>query len=226
MKKFVSVLLAFILIFSLPFAAFSYKRGGNLTLEVTKSAVPNKTAYIDLLIELDENDENYITCSDEEIMTFDDGLIKLKPDFEIVQYKDDEGFVSYAAHYKDAFIMTYDEYADTYDMYVIQFNEEFLSFREKYNNVKIAYVASDGEILAVSNAVSMMDKHLVVEFQSLSAARAKLTAETITNYYAVIFFGIITLVALAIVYGLISIIYSVVKRRRKRTDNLAAKQKN
>jgi hypothetical protein len=167
------------------------------------------------LIELDENDESYISCSDEEIMTFDDGLIALQPDFEIVQYSDNEGFVSYAAHYKSAFIMAYDEYADTYDMYVIQFNEEFLAFREKYNNVKIAYVASDGEILTVSNAVSMMDKHLVVEFQSLSATRAQLTAETITNYYAVIFLGIIILFALTIIYALISIVYSFVKRRKK-----------
>ncbi|MBR0541842.1 MAG: hypothetical protein IJK26_06495 [Clostridia bacterium] len=223
MKRIISAILVFSLLFSLPLNIFAYKRGGNLCVDVTKSSMPKDTAFIDLLIELDEASPDYILCNDEEIITFDGQIVKLQPEFEIVQYNDDEGFVSYSAHYKEAFVFpyfTYDEYNGTpYDVIEVSVDEDYLELREKYPNVKIAYVSAGGKVLTVSNAVSIMDKNSVIEFDSLTANRAKLEVVTYKNPYLIMAYTVIGVAAAAAV----SVTAYIIAAKKKRKNATAQK---
>lgn len=224
MKRIISAILVFTLLFSLPLNIFAYKRGGNLRVDVTRSSMPKDTAFIDLLIEINPSSPDYILCNDEEIITFDGQIVKLQPEFEIVQYNDDEGFFSYSAHYKEAFVafpyFTYDEYNNTQiDVIGLSFDEDYLELREKYPNVKIAYVSADGKVLTVSNAVSIMDKNSVIEFDNLTANRAKLEVVTYKNPYLIMAYTVIGVAAAAAV----SVTAYIIAAKKKRKNATAQK---
>jgi len=102
--------------------------------------MPEHTTHIDLLIQINENDEEYVDFN-----TNNGKILGVSEQSAIVMYNQD-GFASFTFHFADASYKGF-RFAGSDDQYEI--------LREKYHIIKVALIDKDGNILQISDSVDI-----------------------------------------------------------------------
>lgn len=171
MKRFfalISVMLTMLFVVPLSAYAIAFDRK---ECDLSFSSAPKGTAYIDILVKMDENDENYVPfnvpprfyterfynqqtqCTD---FRYED--LQINADSEIARYNKD-GYVSLLSHYRYAESLTiYDSphnkdgcYADmSAQFYISREGMDIEELANKYGGFRVAYVDENGRVLGVT----------------------------------------------------------------------------
>lgn len=98
MKRLSIIISVIILLsFSTSITCFAFEPSSNFICYINTFNIPENTAYIDMLIPMESNDENYTDYNTENGEKF-----SIKQNSEIVKYNDNS-FASYTFHYKNSF---------------------------------------------------------------------------------------------------------------------------
>ena len=116
---------------------------------------PDQAACADLLIQLPKSSANYTSFNTENGTRF-----KIQQSAPIVTY-DEDGYVSYAFHYKNASCdfklrdPLSDGNEDYFQITLVSDNVQFLNIQQQMPLVKIALLDDAGNLLQVSNSVNI-----------------------------------------------------------------------
>lgn len=171
MKRFfalISVMLT--VLFAVPLSAYA-SHFDRKECDFSFSSAPKGTAYIDILVKMDDDDENYVPfnfpprfyterfynpqtqCTD-----FRYEELQITADSEIARYNKD-GYVSLLSHYRYAESLTiYDSphnkdgcYADmSAQFYISREGMDIEELANKYGGFRVAYVDENGRVLGVT----------------------------------------------------------------------------
>ena len=134
-------------------------------LQVEHMNAPEETAYVDILVKMDDEDSNYVDFTrpprqfEGEIIGGQEGYIDLPitRESEIAKWNED-GYVSLTLHHKDVHELRIDEWYENGEGSFIATHESldiYGSFRmdiyAEYDNVKVAYVDEEGKVLKVTD---------------------------------------------------------------------------
>lgn len=134
-------------------------------LRVERMNAPKETAYVDILIKMDDEDPNYVDFTrpprqfEGEIIGGQEEYIDLPitRESEIAKWNED-GYVSLTLHHKDVQELRVDEWYENGEGSFVATHgrlDIYGSFRmniyAKYSNVKVAYVDEDGKVLKVTD---------------------------------------------------------------------------
>ncbi|MDL2220291.1 hypothetical protein LJC55_01340 [Eubacteriales bacterium OttesenSCG-928-N14] len=122
---------------------------------------PENMAYLDVLVPLDEADENYVE--------FSDGWIEagLPLDSELAAYRDEEGYVSYSAHYKTAAPLELFEEGysiSLWDGWPDNYSEEYYDLLEEFPVVKFAAIDAAGSVIQISDQVDISNSFVDIYY--------------------------------------------------------------
>lgn len=142
MKKVSFIMLSLILLLIVPVQSFAYKNENKLSVNVSPKDMPDGTAFVDLLVKLDDNSKYYSSLNEPKITDLDNNEISISENGEIVTYNQD-GYMSFLFHFKDSAVDS------NIDYHSFAFNN--LDLIQKCKNVKVAFVDSNGKILKVTD---------------------------------------------------------------------------
>lgn len=159
-KLFLSIVLLFVVSFSLPVVASANSPAPAYHLTAILSNLPDNAVYADLLIKIEEKDPLFV---DFQPNAFVQAASEAK---ELVAYSE-EGFRSFTFHYKDAKsniqITEYYNYSND-DLYYVDFCTDleyrdyltqYENLRKHYRDVRIALLDKDFNIIAVSKPAQL-----------------------------------------------------------------------
>lgn len=193
-KKALLFLVSFTLLCSsVQIATCAYKPSPYLVADCHQADIPSQTAYVDLLLPLQENDDLFVTQKDEtEIYLFTDRTaFEIDPASEIATYND--GYYSYLFHFNGSTItINTNAYSGEIS---IQYGaqQELLQYIEKMHSCKLAFVDAQGGILEISDAFTVRDR-LFRDFRKLLISGKSVSVEYVINLYQSVFSVIIFLV--------------------------------
>lgn len=175
-----------------------------------QSDMPPQTAYVDLLLPLQENDTSFVSQKDAaDIRLFTDrAVFDVDPSGEIAAYED--GYYSYLFHFADSSIIVNTNAAN--DEISVQYGtQELLERVEQMHSCKLAFVDAQGNILAISEAFTVRDRPFK-DFKELLVSETSVSVEYTTNPYQIVFAVILCLVAV----GLCLVIFLLLKKLRSK----------
>lgn len=142
---------------------------GGADLSVERMNAPEQTAYVDVLVKMDRDDPNYVdfTIPPKRLVrenTDEEGWprvefvdLPINEESEIAKWRE-EGYISLTLHHKDVVELRIMENYEKEDGSYIATNEVLevkgsfrRDFYKKYNNVKVAYVDEEGNVLKVTD---------------------------------------------------------------------------
>ncbi|MBQ8895320.1 MAG: hypothetical protein IJY88_00820 [Clostridia bacterium] len=204
-KKALIVLIVFCLaVFSLPTFVSANAPAPADHLTVNLSNIPDNAVYADLLIKIDKSDENYV---DFQANSFADSASKAK---SIVDYSDG-GFYSFTFHYKNSQSnIKIENYYD--NLYCVSFCEgidyqEFLTQYESllnhYNDIKIALLDKDFNIIAVSEAAQLPKESKMFNFYGdvyydFNANTIEIDTQINPYFFLVAFVALILMISISV----------------------------
>lgn len=144
----------------------------SVAFDVDANKLPQGTAYIDLLIQMDPDDYMYVAQPVRELEDLNGEPIAFSEESEIYRYRDSQGYMSYSLHYYRAAQWNYrltEMWNKTY--YYNHYSAEMLPFQTR---AKVAYVSESGEVLAVTNDVSIKDIGALLTVNEINAKGMKL----------------------------------------------------
>lgn len=172
MKKICAFIISAIIIMSVSVPCYAYKRGNSLTLYFNQSELDSQTAGIDILVPIDEKSEEYSTFDNYDDLMGINSLISITDKSQISHY-DKNGYISYLCHFKNAYI---DCNQNSDNQIVVNVNH--LDYFLEQGSFIIAFIDSQGNILSVTNTVSIKDG-LFKQFESVSVSNYQAKV----NYY-------------------------------------------
>ena len=201
MKKTTVIVMTVLLLFSCIMPVSTIKISPSLKCVVLQTEdIPAETAYIDLLLPIAEIPE----CYTEWNQTYSaDGIasenIHISTDSAIANYNED-GYCSFLAHFEHAKITV--SPSDDNGLWVTfgDDNYENLYYFQKCKSIKLAFVDKDGNILKVTEAVSVRDR-IFSSFQNIELHGDTVKCVYSFNPYRSV--PIAVLVALAGIYGIL-----------------------
>lgn len=201
MKKTTVIVMTVLLLFSCILPVSAIKISPSLKCAVLQTEdIPAETAYIDLLLPIAEIPE----CYTEWNQTYSaDGIasenIHISADSAIANYNED-GYCSFLAHFEQAKITV--SPSDDNGLWVTfgDDNYENLYYFQKCKSIKLAFVDKDGNILKVTEAVSVRDR-IFSSFQNIELHGDTVKCVYSFNPYRSV--PIAVLVALAGIYGIL-----------------------
>lgn len=156
-KKIIYCFILTYLLESFCFSVYAYRPSPFLSIETTPNDLPQNTAYIDLLLPIQESDENFVLQKDE-IDTvyniFDYSYLQLSDTCEIANYNN--GCYSYYFHFNNSTISVFSFENDNH-IYIHYGEEQRLleDYLRKIDSFKLAFVDEQGCIIKVSNSISV-----------------------------------------------------------------------
>lgn len=150
----VSIVFSLMFILIIPITAFAHSddtsyNGETDTWSPSYSAkmefsnAPDGTAYMDILIKMDETDEDYVQFTS--AVPYSD----IDEDSEIAKLNDD-GYISLSLHYKYTESLEIRHSKDEYDLLTVT-RYNFLYINKNYGDFKVAYVDESGHVLGITN---------------------------------------------------------------------------
>ena len=193
-KSFSVIILLLIFAFSLPTAVFANAPEPADHLTVTLANIPDNVAYADLLIKISQDDSNFI---DFQSNAYADSISESS---EIVTYSQD-GYYSFTFHYKNSKSnIKIEEYYDDLDCVNfcmgLEYNEyltQYENLLNNYNDVKIALLDKDFNIITFSNAAKLSEKTYLTYFSgeiNYDYDTNTLDVDTQIDGYVIMFGGI------------------------------------
>ena len=164
-KSFSVIILLLIFAFSLPTAVFANAPAPADHLTVTLANIPDNAVYADLLIKISQDDSNFIDFQSNDYAEL------ISESSEIVTYSQD-GYYSFTFHYKNSKSnIKIEEYYNDLDCVKfcmdLEYNEyltQYESLLNNYNDVKIALLDKDFNIITVSNAAKLPKENVMYNF--------------------------------------------------------------
>lgn len=174
-KTIISIVSALVLMLSLPITAFALDID-TYYAEIEFTNAPEGTAYMDILVKMDESDENYteFTCppryKKNDYLETEYKYLQIDKDSEIATLNDD-GYISLSLHYKDAEFMTVNKvagYRSTFSLlYDPQTKVDFWELRSVYGDFKAAYVDENGNVLGITGVAEITyERYTAYEFMA------------------------------------------------------------
>ncbi|MBQ8967205.1 hypothetical protein [Ruminococcus sp.] len=151
MKKLYSLLAAAVMAFSLPLTAQAATHYDPNIAHITYSNAPEGTAYMDILVKMKTDDQNYVEFNQAPVSPEGETL-DITAESEIAEYNED-GYVSLSVHHKktESFVLGSGE--DLMTMHSTkQVSSDFIDLSIAYGDFKAAYVDENGNILGVTKA--------------------------------------------------------------------------
>jgi hypothetical protein len=193
-KSFSVIILLLIFAFSLPTVVFANAPAPADHLTVALANIPDNAVYVDLLIKISQDDANFIDFQP------NDYADSISESSEIVTYSQD-GYYSFTFHYKDSKSnIKIDHYYDDLDCVKfcegLEYNEyltQYESLLNNYNDVKIALLDKDFNIITVSNAAKLPEVNNLYNFYgeiNYDFTDNKIDVDISKNYYFIVFGGI------------------------------------
>jgi len=179
-----------------------------LDIDIDTNDIPSETAYIDLLLPISKDDDNFVEfCTDNSVKNiFSDETIILTNQCEI-SYFDLNGFKSYNLHYKDSII---NDHRSSESIVIVSFgkhsNGDFYKF-QKYKNIMLAFVDANGRVLKTTETIDIEDSYFM-RFSGLSVNNNIVRYNELNVYHIV--FAMFAVCAIVIV--IIFICYSRAKQ--------------
>lgn len=232
MKKFIAVVYATVIVFMsiFPLNAFALHFDSGL-VELEWSNAPENTAYIDILVKMDTDDENYVDFTvPPKRMTgkyLENGTTKFRyedmpidKNSEIAQLNDD-GWVSLSLHHKysggiveysDRMILDLNSYYDKDGITIKYGGGDILTISKDYGRFKCAYVDENGNVLGITG--KSKKSYSMTEPYSVTADGD----DVVFNIFGMSPFAEIILIAL--VYGvpvllILAVVYFILRKVRK-----------
>lgn len=248
MKKFIAVicatLIAFISIFPLNVFALDFD---SRTVELEWSNAPENTAYIDILVKMDTDDENYVDFTvPPKRMTgkyLENGTTKFRyedmpidKNSEIAQLNDD-GWISLSLHHKysdgisiwNDTVLCLNCYYDK-DGLKTKYDGvrcDILTISKDYGRFKCAYVDENGNVLGITGKLkksySMSEPYAVIADSDNVTFRIFDMPPFVNMILIVLIYGVPVLLILAVVYF---ILHKVRKSRLHYGDDLSEREKD
>ena len=196
-KSFSVIILLLIFAFSLPTAVFANAPAPADHLTVALANIPDNAVYADLLIKISKDDSNFI---DFQPNAYADSILESS---EIVTYSQD-GYYSFTFHYKDSKSnIKIDHYYDDLD-YVefcngLKYNDyltQYENLLNNYNDVKVALLDKDFNIITVSQAAKLPEVNNLYNFYgeiNYDFTDNKIDVDISKNYYFIVFGGIFSI---------------------------------
>ena len=169
-------------------------------LTIVFSNLPDEAVYADLLIKIDENDPNYI---DHRSNTPVDGIQNI----EGLACHSENGYRSFTLHYKNAVSnIKIEHYYD--DLYRVDFCNgpeyqayltQYEDLRENYNDIKIALLDKDFNIIVVSEATRIPKENRAILFSRMidyDVSNDSFHVDTMISPYFILFSISIMLVSI------------------------------
>jgi hypothetical protein len=193
-KSFSVIILLLIFTFSWPTAVFANAPAPADHLTVALANIPDNAVYADLLIKISQDDADFIDFQPNDYADF------VSNSSEIVTYSQD-GYYSFTFHYKDSkSYIKIDHYYDDLDCVKfcegLEYNEyltQYESLLNNYNDVKIALLDKDFNIITVSNAAKLPEVNNLYNFYgeiNYDFTDNKIDVDISKNYYFIVFGGI------------------------------------
>lgn len=172
MKKICAFILSVIIIMTVSISCYAYKADNNLVLFFNINDVDAQTAGIDILIQIDEKSNEYISFNNyNDLMGINDS-ISITDESQISDY-DTNGYISYLCHFYNANI---DYYQDSTNQVVVNINN--LDYFVEQGSFIIAFIDNQGNILSTTNTISIKNG-MIKKLESVSVNNYQATA----NYY-------------------------------------------
>lgn len=203
MKKTTVIVMTVLLLFSCILPVSAIKISPSLECVVLQTEdIPTETAYIDLLLPFAEIPE----CYTEWNQTYSaDGIayenIQISADSAIANYSED-GYCSFLAHFEHAKITVSPSNDSGLWVTFGDDNYENLYYFQKCKSIKLAFVDKDGNILKVTEAVSVRDR-LFSYFQNIELYGDTVKCVYAFNPYRGVLIAV--LAALAGIYGILKL---------------------
>lgn len=181
--KALACVLLLLLLCALPVQAFANAPGPAAHMTVVLSDLPEGTAYVDLLIKIDQTHKNYV-----EYVPAPDG-----PDAHVLADYSEDGFRSFTYHYRDA--VSHIAPRPYYDGYLcVDFADntngsgltQYEDLCKNYRDIKLVLLDSDMNILQVSGKTRLPALDGIVFFDGLvlyNAAEDHFRASTSVSVY-------------------------------------------
>lgn len=139
------------------FSVYAYRSSPFLNVQATLEDIPQNTAYIDLLLPVQEKDPYFVPQKDEldaVYNIFDYSRVELPNDCEISKYND--AYYSYYFHFEKSTISAFPVGND--DSIYINYGENQKLLEDyllKIDSFKLAFVDVQGNIIQMSDSVSV-----------------------------------------------------------------------
>lgn len=207
-NKILAVVLVLMISMLLPLTAFaSVSPDFDSRFKLQGTDYPEGTFYIDLLVEMDQNDSNYTAFNE----NMKDNSYMNK-DFQIASYNE-EGYVSFSMHNKlcESFILDDGRVSSSLKVSDITCNDLFRKYK-----IKAAYVDKDGNVLGVTDtAKSVSDSN----GYSFTAKGSELVYNSDNSSHGEISISILSVVvfsvlAVALVIGIVYLVYTIKKSKK------------
>lgn len=179
-------------------------------IELYTDNAPDNTAYIDILIPINKNSDDYIDFKNPPLCYIENGENKpllIDQNSQIAQYNDN-GYSSLSLHTE--YIRTTETYGEK-----IYLNDTIENIYKKYKNFKAVYVDENGNILKITDTFSIEyditkpyafitdNNHLTLRIFGINQFTAII--------YTVIFFGTILLFLILLIF--------IIRKSRKKKEN-------
>lgn len=153
-RTIILIVFSLVLMLSLPVTAFARSDDTSYNAETDTwspsyrakmefSNAPDGTAYMDILIKMDENDEDYVQFTS--AVPYSD----IDEDSEIAKLNDD-GYISMSLHYKYTESLKISHGGGEYNLITVT-RYDFLYVNKNYGDFKVAYVDESGHVLGITN---------------------------------------------------------------------------
>ncbi len=200
MKKKIICLFLLICLFELSsLSVFAYRPTPYLCIETTRNDIPKNTAYIDLLLPIQENDKNFVMQKDETntvINIFDYSSLQLPNNCEIANYNN--AYYSYHFHFNNSTISVLSMEDDNHIYIDYGENQRLLEdYLLKIDSFRIAFVDDQGCIIKISNSVSAKSP-ILKSFSNLIIANEEVSEVYMDSPYSSVYICILLLCVIII----------------------------
>ncbi|WP_295157076.1 hypothetical protein [uncultured Ruminococcus sp.] len=150
MKKLFALLSAAIAAFSMSITASAVTHYDPNIGHITYENAPEGTVYMDVLVKMDTEDQNFVTFT--QPPTHGGEKMPITAESDIAKYNED-GYVSLSLHHKKAESFEInDEGDDLMTMHsTVQVSSDFIDLSINYGDFKAAYVDGEGKVLGVTD---------------------------------------------------------------------------
>lgn len=190
--------------------AYAYKPSPFFVIRCNQNDIPKGTAYIDLLLPIQEDDERFSENEKETesvINILDYSIVEISNTSEIANYND--GYCSYLFHFEDSVIFPNQRTGE--DIFIeYGSTQNLLDELVRLKNCKLAFVGAEGSILTISDEFMLKDSYFK-DFEYLMVQETAVTAIYNTNPYRIAYMMVLSLSIMVIFTVIVVILY----RKRK-----------